>query len=64
MAARRKGPRTSIGLRLPDPLLEPLAETAGISGLSQNDFIVRLVAEQLGRPDLMPPIQEVLPEAG
>lgn len=62
MAAKAKGPRASVGLRIPVDLRSPLARAARSSGLSQNDYIVGLIATDLGRADLVQPIQEVLPD--
>lgn len=64
MAARPKGPRESIGLRIPVALRPALADAAAARGQSQNDYIVGLIAAALDREDLIPPVQEVLPLTG
>lgn len=55
-----KGPRTSVGLRVPNDLISPMSrKLAQFDGeLSQNDYVVGLIAADVGRPDLAPAGQE------
>ncbi len=50
-----KGPRDRVVTRLPEPLAEAVREAAAESPYaSQNDFIVALFADVLGRPEYKP----------
>jgi hypothetical protein len=42
-----KGPRTYVGLRVPDPLHEAIEEARATSGLSINDFVIGLAEAAL-----------------
>jgi predicted HicB family RNase H-like nuclease len=42
-----KGPRTYVGLRVPDPLHEAIEEARAASGLSINDFVIGLAEAAL-----------------
>lgn len=42
-----KGPRTYVGLRVPDPLHEAIEEARAASGLTLNDFVIGLAEAAL-----------------
>lgn len=42
-----KGPRTYVGLRVPDPLHAEIEEARAASGLSINDFVIGLAEAAL-----------------
>jgi predicted HicB family RNase H-like nuclease len=59
-----KGPRTYVGIRVPDPLHAAIEEARAASGLSINDFVIGLAEAALSAglvPTCEAPGQDRLP---
>lgn len=63
-----KGPRDALMVRPPQALGDLVREQADMAGMTINDYVVTVLADAVGRPELAPDVsgdrnQEVLPLA-
>uniref|UniRef100_UPI003F499718 hypothetical protein n=1 Tax=Actinokineospora sp. CA-119265 TaxID=3239890 RepID=UPI003F499718 len=47
---RWKGPRRQLGVRVPDPLADAVAEKAAAAGMTVNDWVGEQLAKLTGVP--------------